>query len=109
MTSVDFNNFTNFLEEKKIFPPVLLYDAIWRKNSKLFLSTFERFLRTDKGKEYLKNLQEEKITIVEGNTIPTTESNCPECVKREDIKPQNTIVKVNPFEQILRGEGKYRR
>jgi len=107
MTSIDFNNFINFLKEKRIFPPSLLNDPIWQKNTKVFLNTFERFLKTDQGKEYLKNLQEEKITIVEGNTIPTTESNCSECVKKEDLKPQNTTVKVNPFEQILRGE--YRR
>jgi hypothetical protein len=107
MTQIDFNNFITFLKENKIFPPILLNDPIWQKNSRLFLSTFEKFLRTDKGKEYLKNLTEGKITIVEGNTIPTTESNCSECVKKEDLKSiQNTVVKVNPFEQILRGEYK---
>lgn len=106
MTQIDFNNFLNFLKENRIFPPILLDDPVWQKNSLIFLSTFERFLRTEKGKEYLKNLAEGKITIVEGNTIPTTDSNCPECVKKEDLKPKNTVVKVNPFEQILRGEYK---
>ena len=94
------------MKEKQIFPLILLDDPIWIKNTQIFLSTFERFLKTDKGKEYLKNMQEERITVVEGNIIPTTDSNCSECVKKEDLKPKNTVIKVNPFEQILRGEYK---
>lgn len=105
MTSIDFNNFLTFLNDNRIFPPSLVNDPVWQKNTVIFLGTFERFLRTDKGKEYLNNPSEEKITIVEGSTIPVTGNNCPECPRKEDLKPiKNIVKKINPFEQILRGE-----
>jgi len=73
MTSIDFNNFINFLKEKRIFPPSLLNDPIWQKNTKVFLSTFERFLKTEQGEKYLDYLQSSTITITTGVMIPDCE------------------------------------
>ncbi|HNR64730.1 MAG TPA: hypothetical protein PKJ95_00385 [Atribacterota bacterium] len=111
MTQIDFDNFINFLKNNKIFPPSLLNDPVWQKNTQIFLSTFERFLKTDQGQDYIKDLPNHTYVrvIEDGSIIPASNNNCIECPQAEDLIPkENTIKvkKVNPFEQILRGEYK---
>lgn len=73
MTSIDFNNFINFLNDNRIFPSSLINDPVWQKNSQIFLSTFERFMKTKQGEKYLDYLQSSTIVITTGVIIPDCE------------------------------------
>jgi len=90
MTEEIFTHYVNFLREKRVFPVFLLNNNDWQINIKMFISSFERFLKTEEGKEYLNNLEsnlKEKIKIITGS-IPSEyemEKQCPECPKPEDF------------------------
>lgn len=73
MTTIDFNNFITYLRDNKIFPPSLLNDPVWQKNSQIFLSTFERFTKSPAGIKYMDYLQNSTITITTGVMIPDCE------------------------------------